>query len=250
MESRFSKQAELYARYRPGYPPELYRFIFNFLENRERAWDCGTGSGKVASYLADYFGEVYANDISREQLHHAPRKKNVEYHLVPAEDTGFASGLFDLITVAQAIHWMDFDKFYGEVRRTSRPSALLAVIGYGMIQIDPQLNGIINQFYEYTFSEYFSKNRRYLDERYRNIPFPFEEIPSPGFFQKYKWSLNDLEGYFNTWSTVQKFKDDKGFNPVDSVIDEISACWTKGEIKEVTFPVFLRLGRIKTRNFD
>lgn len=244
MKSQFSKQSELYARYRPSYPEEMYHFIFQHLNKKEVAWDCCTGSGQVAIYLSTNFKKIYANDISLEQLKYAPGKENIDYFRVPAEETGFPSGIFDLITIAQAIHWLDFEKFYDEVKRTAGRDALITVIGYGMVRINEKLNPLIDKFYDFNFSEYFSENRDYLDKRYRSIPFPFEEIEAPGFTQKIKWSINDFEGYLNSWSTVQKFKDEKGFNPAEDLMNEIKPLWPEGEVKDAVFPVFLRLGRI------
>lgn len=244
MKSQFSKQSELYARYRPDYPEALYDFIFSHLNNDRAAWDSCTGTGQVAKVLAGRFDKVYANDISRQQLGRAPERDNVRYFQVSSEETGFPPSLFDLITVAQAIHWLDFEKFYEEVRRTAAPGGLLAVIGYGMVRVEGDIDILIDEFYEYTFSEYFTENRKYLDRHYETIPFPFEEIQAPEFEKRAEWNIGDLEGYMNSWSTVQKFKDEQGFNPADGVIEKVEGHWEGDEKKQVSFPVFLRLGRI------
>src|SRR5690606_18757097 len=101
----FSNQAELYAKYRPSYPDELFEEIYRHIEGKKTAWDCGTGNGQVAEKLSLTFEKVYATDISEAQLKHAIRKENIVYSCHPAENTPFSSGLFDLVTVAQAIHW-------------------------------------------------------------------------------------------------------------------------------------------------
>lgn len=243
-EDNFSKQADAYARYRPGYPQELFDFILSHPGERKTAWDCATGPGTVAVRLAEYFERVYASDISREQLSHAPVRENITYKRVPAEDSGYPAGLFDLITVAQAIHWFDFERFYEEVRRTAKERALLAVIGYGMVRVNDEIDPLLDRFHDFAFGKYFSENRKYFDERYQTLPFPFEEIDCPGFESKYRWGIGDVEGYLNSWSAVQKFKSDDGFNPVDDFIEELASYWPEKEEKEVTFPVFLRLGRV------
>lgn len=241
----FSQQAEYYSKYRPAYPKKMYDFIFRHVQKKQTAWDCGTGSGQVASYLADYFKKVFASDISTEQLSFAPQKEQIIYKNVPAEDTGFPAGVFDLITVAQAIHWFDFDRFYREVNRTARDGATLAVIGYGIIQINERLNPIIERFYDYAFGNYFGENRAYIDKHYQTILFPFEEIKTPMFSTTLAWKLKDLEGYVNSWSSVQKFKEQEGFNPADDFIEEVKSVWGFEEVKEVIFPVFMRMGRIR-----
>lgn len=244
MEHIFSEQSGYYARYRPTYPEALYSFIFEQVARKKNAWDCGTGSGQVAVNLANHFDTVYATDISEEQLKRAPDRENIRYLKVPAEDTFLRPGLFDLVTAAQAIHWFDFERFYREVRRTTRNDAILAVFGYGMLSVDPDIDQILRKFYNYTFGTYFNENRTYVDEHYRTIPFPFEEIPSPSFETKLEWTLEELEGFFNSWSTIQRFKTERGINPADDVIDEIRPSWPEEQVREVTFPVFMRLGRV------
>lgn len=246
MSGHFHKQADYYARYRPTYPEEMYNFLLEKVPEKNTAWDCGTGSGQVAVRLAQNFKQVYATDISREQLAHAPRQDNIVYKVATAEDSGLPARTFDLITVAQAIHWFDFESFYREVRRTATDNGLLAVIGYGMLRMGERADLLLDDFYEEMFGTYFTENRAYLDDAYRTIPFPFEEVTAPFFHIKYTWSLQELEGYLNSWSAVQKFKDTKKVNPVNDFIATFASgiSWKENERKEVTFPVFLRLGNI------
>jgi hypothetical protein len=243
-QRRFSKQADLYAKYRPDYPEEMYSFIFEHLDQQNVAWDCATGSGQVAGYLADHFSQVYANDISKEQLKHAPDKSNITYLNTPAEQPEVPDNAFDLITIAQAIHWLDFDQFYDVVREKAHDKSILAIIGYGMIRINDKLNPIIDDLYEEAFSQYFNNNRKYLDQEYQTIPLPFEEIPTPAFEISYKWDINHIEGYFNSWSAIQKVKSEQGYNPVDSTVTKIKSEVSNSETLKVRFPIFLRLAKI------
>jgi len=240
----FSKQAYNYATYRPVYPDALYKFIFKHLYDKKSAWDCGTGTGQVAGYLADHFETVYASDISPGQLKHAVKKENIKYANMPAEKTDYSSGSFDLITVAQAIHWFDFGRFYEEVNRVAKNGALIAVIGYGKIVTGEDINGVIENLYEETFGRYFKNCRRYVNEGYKTIPFPFDEILSPRFAINDRWTSKKLEGFFNSWSSVQQFKEKEGYNPVDHTMELIREKRPEKEPVSVSFPVFLRLGRI------
>ena len=45
-QDHFSKQASLYARYRPQYPAALFEYLASVAPEREAAWDCGTGNGQ------------------------------------------------------------------------------------------------------------------------------------------------------------------------------------------------------------
>src|SRR5437879_2833438 len=110
MKDNFSKRSHLYARFRPTYPRQLFEFLISLVPERQAAWDCGTGNGQVAAVLAGYFDKVYATDISENQIKHAVEKPNVVYKIEAAEQTSFPDELFDLITVAQAVHWFDFSR--------------------------------------------------------------------------------------------------------------------------------------------
>lgn len=243
-EKRFSKQAKLYAKYRPDYPKELYDFIFDHLSEKQVAWDCATGSGQIAGFLANHFNQVFANDISEEQLSFAPQKPHITYLNTSAENSGLPDNTFDLITIGQAIHWLNFDKFYDEVRRTARKNALLAVIGYGMIRINKEVNSIIDNLYETAFCQHFNENRQYLDKHYRTIPFPFKEITTPDFNHSLKWSIDQLEGYFNSWSAIQRIKSENKYNSVDQTVKKLKKALSNHQTITVTFPVFMRLGII------
>ena len=64
MKDNFSKQSDLYSKFRPGYPKQLFEFLLPLLPVKNSAWDCGTGNGQLAVTLSKYFTEVYATDIS------------------------------------------------------------------------------------------------------------------------------------------------------------------------------------------
>ena len=71
MKDNFSKQADIYAKYRPQYPQELFDFILQHVDTKQNAWDCATGNGQSAKVLANYFENVFATDISQKQIDNA-----------------------------------------------------------------------------------------------------------------------------------------------------------------------------------
>lgn len=240
----FSTQANVYAAFRPTYPNALYEFIFQQLKEKKTAWDCATGNGQVAHYLANHFENVYATDISQQQLDQAIQKKNIFYSLGPAERTSFPDHQFDLITVGQALHWFDIDRFYDEVKRVSKPGALLAVWGYALLYIEPAIDKVIMNFYNNIVGPYWDHARRLVEEEYRSITFPFEEIPSPKFLITTTWTLAHLAGYLESWSATQKYIKAYGVNPVPALLKELGPLWEQETAKAIRFPVFLRLGKI------
>ncbi|HRQ49351.1 MAG TPA: class I SAM-dependent methyltransferase [Agriterribacter sp.] len=244
MKDNFSTQSDKYAKYRPTYPPDFFEFLNANVQDKGNAWDCGTGNGQVAYELAKTFNNVFATDISQQQIDNALQTANISYSVQPAEKTNFDNEFFSLIVVAQAIHWFDFDMFYAEVRRTAKDNALLCVVGYGTLEIAEQINNVIAAFYNNVIGKYWDKERRYIDEKYTTIPFPFDEIQRPNFVITQHWTLEHLIGYLNTWSAVKHFIKQNGFNPVDKLRTEIEQLWDNGQIKQVRFPLLLRIGRI------
>lgn len=240
MKDNFSTQSQQYLKFRPGYPQELFAFLEGLLPEKKTAWDCGTGNGQVAVELAKFMQKIYATDISRQQLQNAIQKENIIYSEQPAERTNFKKDQFDLVTVAQAVHWFNFKEFYKEVRRVLKPGGIIAVIGYGLLRINEHTDAVIDHFYMNIVGSYWDEERKYLDEKYQTIPFPFNEIPSPGFENKLAWELEHLIGYLKTWSAVKHYQKDKGHNPVDRVYEDLKRSFEKKGT--VTFPVLLRVG--------
>ncbi|WP_246054214.1 class I SAM-dependent methyltransferase [Antarcticibacterium flavum] len=121
MKDNFSHSPKDYSQYRPKYPQELIEYLIQLVNNTGKLWDCGTGNGQLAAALAPYFERVEATDISRQQIAEAKQKENINYTAVPAERTNFPGSFFNLVTVAQAVHWFEFQDFYREVKRVLKP---------------------------------------------------------------------------------------------------------------------------------
>ena len=245
MNDHFSTHPADYARYRPTYPDELFTYLRTILPGTENAWDCATGNGQAAKSLAAIFSHVYATDISQSQLDNAMRLPNLHYSVQPAEATNFPADFFDLIMVAQAVHWFDFTKFYTEVARTARRKALLVIAGYGRLSITPEMDRIIDRLYFDMVGPYWNKERRYIDENYQTVPFPFEEIPAPAFRMNYEWTVTQLIGYLKTWSAVKHYQKANNCNPVELIAEELNTAWGRIEKQSIRFPLLLRIGRIE-----
>ncbi|MBO9676233.1 MAG: class I SAM-dependent methyltransferase [Sphingobacteriaceae bacterium] len=243
MKDNFSAQSADYAIYRPTYPQELYDYLLALVKNKESAWDCATGNGQVAKVLAQHFDTVYATDISENQLKNALQLPNITYKVEPAEQISAGNASFDLITVAQAIHWFNFEAFYAEVKRTLKPGGLFAVIGYGLMYIDKKVDKVIYKLYEDLLGKYWDSERHYIEEGYKTIPFPFEEIVAPHFQIKTTWHFNQLTGYLNTWSALQHYKKANERNPLEYLFTELKEAWGDDAEKDVHFPILLRVGR-------
>lgn len=248
MKDNFSTGSDKYAKYRPAYPAALFDYLVSLVRQKHHAWDCGTGNGQVAQQLATWFAKVSATDISSQQIAQAIAEDHIEYSVQPAEKTSFPDNSFDLITVAQAIHWFDFDAFYQEANRTIKNNGLLAVIGYNLLRLSPEIDQVIAGFYREVIGPYWDKERRYVDENYRTIPFPFPEVAAPAFRNDVDWSFEHLIGYIETWSAVKHYEKKNGQNPVHLIRAALENAWgdqTKHPTRAGHFPILLRLARIE-----
>jgi ubiquinone/menaquinone biosynthesis C-methylase UbiE len=243
MKDNFSKKADQYAKFRPDYPDALFDFLLSLVPRRGNAWDCGTGNGQVAVRLAAFFEQVEATDISSSQLDHALLHERIVYSVQPAERTSFPDGHFDLITVAQAIHWFDFDAFYREVDRSIRPGGVLAVIGYELIRISPAVDLVLDAFYRDVVGPFWDRERRYIDERYRTIPFPYPDVAVPVFVNEVEWTFDHLIGYIGTWSAVKHYQKERGQDPVELVYARLREGWGGLGTRAGRFPILLRVAR-------
>jgi ubiquinone/menaquinone biosynthesis C-methylase UbiE len=163
MKDNFSKQADVYAKYRPTYPAALFDFVVNNIADKQTAWDCATGNGQSAKELSRHFSKVYATDISQKQMDNAYQANNIFYSLQPAEQTNFDDHSFDLITVSQALHWFNFEKFYKEVNRVGKQGSWLAVWMYALLRISPDIDKLIDRYHFETLKDYWDNERKYVD---------------------------------------------------------------------------------------
>jgi SAM-dependent methyltransferase len=240
----FSANAPEYAAFRPDYPPALFSWLASQAPSTNLAWDCGTGSGQAAVALASHFTRVIATDASSAQLAAAVPNGSVEYRCVPAEDSGLVSGSVDLATAAQAVHWFDRKRYYDEVRRVLVPNGVIGLWGYSFVEIEPEIDARLSRFYFERVGEYWTPERRLVEDRYATLDFPFTELDAPSFAIEREITLPGLAGYLRTWSATQRFIQARGGDPVDELERELAPLWGRPELPRFArWPIFLRAGR-------
>jgi ubiquinone/menaquinone biosynthesis C-methylase UbiE len=240
----FSATAQEYARYRPRYPKALFEHLARIPPGRRLAWDCATGNGQAAVALAEQFERVVATDASARQIENAVAHPRVTYRVGPAEDSGLAQGEVDCITVAQALHWFDLDRFFAEARRVLAPGGLLAAWSYSLMTVDPQVDSIIRRYYRDVVGPYWPPERTLVEKGYTTLSFPFEEIHIPDFAMEEIWELPRMIGYLETWSATRRAREATGRDPIEQIRSELAAAWGDEKAgKLVRWPLRFRVGR-------
>jgi SAM-dependent methyltransferase len=245
-KDHFSGHAADYRAFRPTYSPELFAFLNSVAPARELAWDCGTGSGQAAVPLAEHFGRVFATDASAEQVKNADPHPKVEYAVAPAEACPLPDSCVDLVLVAQALHWFDHDRFYAEVRRVCKPGGIISATCYYLPSVGPAIDPILREWEDF-IRPYWTPERVWVDEGYRNIPFPFPELEAPRFEVSAPVTLAQFVGYLGTWSATKQYLKQHGENPLARFSAEFAAVWEEpSTVRVLRWELAMRLGRLES----
>jgi SAM-dependent methyltransferase len=213
--------------------------------SRRLALDVGCGNGQFTRRLAEAFDSVIGLDPSAEQIAHAAPHPRVTYGVAPAERLGAGIGGVDLITAAQAAHWFDLPRFYAEARRVAAPGAMLALISYGVMRFDADLEARFQQFYTADIGPYWPPERRLVDEGYRGITFPFREVAPPRIDIVREWNFAALLGYISTWSAVRNAREADKDLVLERFSQEFLALWGDPEsTRTIRWPIAMRAGML------
>jgi len=245
----FDKGAN-YALYRPDYPQNLYNVVFDYTRKTrpefERALDVGCGTGQVTSKLCAVFKQVVGTDISTKQLEAAHKAGNIEYITCSAENITQSSNTFDLITVAQALHWFKLEQFYAEVKRLLKPGGVLAVWVYGLVEVEnKEANDIIKKLHWETVGNYWDFDRKWLCDLYPNFHMPLKDFESHKLSIDKSMTLADFVRYIDTWSALKTYREKHTDDPLIQLEKDLLAAYraTPDTVVEFHFPVGLFLGR-------
>ncbi len=245
-KDHFSETAVGYAAFRPAYPATVAEYLANVASPRGLVWEAGCGSGQLSVLLAERFDRVIATDASVEQIAQARAHPKIEYRVARAEASALPDHSADLAVAAQAAHWFDLDAYYGEVRRVVRPGGFIALICYGIHSTnDAAVDHVVGQFYGVTLRAYWPPERRHIENEYRSLPFPFEEIKSPKLEIRVRWTLAEMAGYIESWSAVWAISRIKGREPIDAFQRDLANKWGPADTtRPVRWPLAMRVGRV------
>jgi SAM-dependent methyltransferase len=187
---------------------------------------------------------VIGTDASASQLAQAAAHPGVTYRVAPAEASGLPDESVDLVTVAQALHWLDPAGFYQEARRVLAPGGVVAVWCYGLQRVDDApVDRVLQHFYRSVVGPYWAPERRLVETGYRTLAFPFDELPAPAFEMAHDWGLAELLAYLRTWSATARFVAERGYDPVAPVAAELAPLWGLANVpRRVRWPLSLRIG--------
>ena len=238
----FSGHASDYAAHRPTYPAALFDWLAEQAPGRGLVWDAGTGNGQAALALAERFDAVVATDASAEQIANAPSHPAVTFRVGAEAGSGLPDGAADLVTVAQAVHWFDRERFWAEARRVLAPGGLCAVWSYSFCRITPEVDAILDHYHAHVIGDHWPPERALVDSGYADMDFPFARVETPALSMSLEWDLNALCDYLATWSGYRRCLQATGLDPLPALRAQLEPVWGSGA-RAVTWPLPLHAGR-------
>lgn len=242
-KDHFSGQARAYAVARPHYPAALFDVVASTCSRRQAVWDAGCGNGQAAIEWALRFQQVFATDPSAAQIEQAKAAPRVVYAVEPAEQCSLPDASVDLVSVAQALHWFDFKRFFAEVLRVLRPDGVFMACSYGLMRIDPAVDRVVHAFEHDTVGAWWPPERRHVDAAYQTIDFPFRRIALPPLAMTQQWDATQALAYLGTWSAVQRHDAQTGRDAIAELAPHLLAAWGEpGRRRVVEWPLLVWAG--------
>ncbi|EFC46716.1 predicted protein [Naegleria gruberi] len=250
-----SSHTEMYAKYRPTYPDELFEQIvaLNCSKDQKKLniLDVGCGSGQASFSLAKYAKLLVGVDPSENQIKQAKQKESqsniqgCKFDFIVGTDVNLlecvnqlesfhqsttCENQFDLIVVAQSLHWFNFETFFNNVSKMLAPNGVFAAWTYTLNSFEGEhgetATNTLNNFYneEMWKPGYWAKERKYVDDEYRSIE---QYMPYPSNHKRlvldYRKSmpLAAYISYISTWSSIESFGKKNGEEKKKQLLEKL-----------------------------
>lgn len=147
--NKFSNKATKYSNYRPKYPNELIDYLIESanLQSDSVVVDVGCGTGILTKQLLDSNIKTIGVEPNIEMYNQAIKYlQGYDCQLInaSAENTQLNNSIANLVTVAQALHWFDLDKFICEYNRILKSDGQVAILYNNMDKNDIVVSKFLN----------------------------------------------------------------------------------------------------------
>lgn len=249
---KFDNIANIYDKYRPTYPIEIIDNVIekcHFNDKNLLIADIGAGTGIFTQTLLSNSRKIFAVEPNKDMRNVLIKKfkdnDSVEIIAGSAENTNIESNKLDLVTVAQAFHWFDIEKFRNECKRILKPQGKIFIV-WNKINME---NQIVRQMkdIDYKYSNQYQEVNTILQK---------EELDNKikQFFQHKEYQKivldNDIEydeetfiGYNLSKSYSLRNTDDKYLEYVQAFKDLFEKYQNNGIIS-ISNQIYGYLGRI------
>ncbi|KAL1894852.1 hypothetical protein Sste5346_005539 [Sporothrix stenoceras] len=216
-----AEQGKHYAQARPDYHASVYEYITT--KHKETGGqfdtlvDLGCGPGNVARSLAPHFAHAFGVDpapgmiaTAKELGGTSSTGEAIQYGQGGADDFGskgdvvVADGSVDLVSVGNAAHWFDMQKFWARAAQVLKPGGSVAIWTTGDLRVHPDspaaeaVQEAMDLFQTRDLEPYFNEGNRIVRNKYLDLGLPWT-VPEPvSEFPKNEFSRRD-------WTMSEKF---------------------------------------------
>ena len=133
LRETFNEDAVNYDRFRPTYPPELFRDIFAYsgVGRDSSLVEIGVGTGKATKPFVEAGCQVCGVELGDKLSAFAAAKfrdyGNFTIHCVDFMEFPMEVASVDLVYSATAFHWLPQEAAYGKIRSCLKPGGTLAI---------------------------------------------------------------------------------------------------------------------------
>lgn len=207
-------QGQNYSVVRPGYTPELFKFIIDHHTSTggqlDTVVDVGCGPGQATKDLAPFFKNAIGLDPSEGMIDTArasaeSEKLPIRFEVSTAETLGIdleppiSDGSVDLLTAATAAHWFDMAGFWQAASRILKPGGTVAIwirsgaaINTTKTPNGAAIQAVVEEFYN-GLRPWAKAGNRLAHDLYINLPLPWTlDVPVAEFdkdsFVRKEWN--------------------------------------------------------------
>lgn len=186
---------------------------------------------------------MVAIDASAEQIANATPHPSIDYRVAPAEATGLPDDAFDLLTVGQALHWFDSERFADEAERVVVPGGLIVAVSYATCVVDESVDREVSRLYSDLLDPYWPPERAIVEQGYAEIVLPGTNMDFPPLDMSASWTIEDMLGYLRTWSATRRYERDHGSDPVEVIEAGLRGAW--GDARRIVrWPLTVRASKL------
>lgn len=172
LEWTFDTVASSYEKLRPGYVPELYTALFDYIpiNKNSNVVEVGSGGGQATTPVLETgcrltaveYGEQFS-ELLKEKFRNY---KNFKVITGKFEDTLFDENTYDLVFSASAFHWIPEETGYTKVFSMLKNGGVFARFANHPYRDkgNPALSAKIDEIYEEYYNKYHNKARKELAE--------------------------------------------------------------------------------------
>jgi hypothetical protein len=124
-----------------------------------------------------------------------------------------------------------------------RPGGACAPWTFEKFRVDPAVDACVDAFYRDAIGPYWPPERRHVEQAYRTLPLPYDEIPTPPFELVTEWRLPQVLDHLGTWSAVQRARAATGTDPLPVLAARLAEIVAPDAALRLRWPIHLRIGR-------